>query len=204
MLGMALHTEGNSTVDNYCADSLILPAEQLQKKRRSLISVMLWIVVPLFLLCIIAIVRSSLCRIPNKQGIGMLVKLKFICICGIKSDLYKGRDNDPGISAMTVPEIGEPCADGNSSEPKHLAVMMPLINNKKTETPTLENKSEILDSGTVAVVVHSKDNAEDNIPFPVQENGRYSNTYYPIEEQSQKQYSQSIMIETKDMTQSSL
>ncbi|GCB65987.1 hypothetical protein scyTo_0004889 [Scyliorhinus torazame] len=165
---------------------------------------MLWIVVPLFLLCIIAIVRSSLCRIPNKQGIGMLVKLKFICICGIKSDLYKGRDNDPGISAMTVPEIGEPCADGNSSEPKHLAVMMPLINNKKTETPTLENKSEILDSGTVAVVVHSKDNAEDNIPFPVQENGRYSNTYYPIEEQSQKQYSQSIMIETKDMTQSSL
>ncbi|XP_072101242.1 tumor necrosis factor receptor superfamily member 11B-like [Mobula birostris] len=44
---------------------------------------------------------------------------------------------------------------------------------------------------------------EDNIPFPVQENGRNSNTYYPIEEQNQKQYYQPVMTEARSEIQAS-
>ncbi|XP_078094807.1 tumor necrosis factor receptor superfamily member 3-like [Mustelus asterias] len=204
LLGMKLHIEGNSTFDNYC---IVLPTQlpnQPQEIRRPLTSFMMWILFPLSILCIIVIVRSSFCRIPKKQGIGMLVKLKFICICGFKSDLYKGRDNEPEISVASVPEIGEHCEEDMILESKPTAVMIPLIDKKKTEAPTLEYKSEIRDNEAVSTVVHPKDNAEDNIPFPVQENGRNSSSSFPIEEQSQKQYNQSIMIEAKDRKQTCL
>ncbi|XP_041061747.1 tumor necrosis factor receptor superfamily member 9a [Carcharodon carcharias] len=199
-LGMTLKAEGNSTVDNDCVG----PPKSLNRKGNSSTLSMIWIVFPLSILCVIIIVRSSLCRISNKQGIGMLVKLKFICICGIKSDLYKGGDNEPEIDAATVPEIGELCADSIIPESKPSAVMVPLISIKKTEAPTLKYNSEILDIETVSAVVHPKDNAEDNIPFPVQENGRNSKTYYPIEEQCQKQYNQSVTMEAKGGTPTSL
>uniref|UniRef100_UPI00398EA4D0 uncharacterized protein isoform X2 n=1 Tax=Pristiophorus japonicus TaxID=55135 RepID=UPI00398EA4D0 len=197
-LGMTLHTEGNSTADNDCVAPP--PESQQQNDENSFSSYMAWIVVPLCILCAVLIVRSSLCKISNKQGIGMLVKLKFICICGSKSDLYKSGNDETEISVETVPETGEQCVDDS----KPTTVMMPLISTKETEAPTLEYKSAFLDIETVSGVVHTKDSADDDIPFPVQENGRNSNCYYPIEEQSRKQYCQPVMMEAKYGTQTSL
>ncbi|XP_067873050.1 tumor necrosis factor receptor superfamily member 11A-like [Heterodontus francisci] len=202
LLRQTLQTEGNSTDDNKCVP--FSTENKLQKEKSSFTSSMIWIVVPLSIFCVTIIVRSSFCKIPNKQGMGILVKLKFICICGTKSNLYQGSNDEPEKNIATVPEIGEHCVDNIIADSKPTCVMMPLISNKETEAPTLEYKSEILDIGTVSAVVHMKDSTEDNIPFPVQENGRNSNTYYPIEEQSHKQYNQPVMIEAKYGTQASL
>ncbi|GCC34150.1 hypothetical protein chiPu_0012623 [Chiloscyllium punctatum] len=168
---------------------------------KSFTSFMVWIVVPLAILCVIITMRTSLCKVSKKQGIGMLVKLKFICICGVKSDIYKGSRDEAEINAGAVPEAEEQCLNGLNSDSKPATAMMPLISNKTNEAPMY--KSDILDIETVSVVVHPKDSTEDNIPFPVQENGRNSNTYYPIEEQNQKQYSEPVTMGSKNSTQTS-
>ncbi|XP_060707953.1 tumor necrosis factor receptor superfamily member 9a [Hemiscyllium ocellatum] len=201
LLGKMLYNEGNSTVDNYCINPHLPVKNPTWKERKSFTSYMVWIVVPLAILCVIITMRTSLCKVSKKQGIGMLVKLKFICICGVKSDIYKGSTDEAEINAGAVPEAEKQCLNGLNSDSKPATAMMPLISNKTNKAPMY--KSDIFDIETVSVVVHPKDSTEDNIPFPVQENGRNSNTYYPIEEQNQKQYSEPVTMGSKNSTQTS-
>ncbi|XP_048470817.1 uncharacterized protein LOC109936799 [Rhincodon typus] len=201
LLGMTVYIEGNSTVDNYCTDPPLLPNIEPWKKRNSLTSFMVWILISLAILCVIITVRSSLCKVSKKQGIGMLVKLKFICICGVKGDIYKGSDDEAEINAGTLPEAEEQHVNGINSDSKSATAMMPLLSNKMTEAPTY--KYDILDIETVSAVVDPKVSTEDSIPFPVQENGRNSNTYYPIEEQNQKQYNEPVTMGNKNSAQTS-
>ncbi|XP_007900338.1 tumor necrosis factor receptor superfamily member 3-like isoform X2 [Callorhinchus milii] len=200
-LGKILHIIGNSSADNHCispsSSSTPTPStNQYLPPSKSFSSFyIMWPLVFLFMLCIVILMKTKSCQIVRKkQGLGVLVKLKFICICGTKSDL--NTNNNPGVEQREGMATGEglPCEDEGFSDLKP-----PLPTTNESEIPQF--KTEIIDIETVADSVHTKRSIEENIPFPVQENGRNSNIYYPIEEQGRKQYCQLTMLDTKCATQ---
>ncbi|XP_078281448.1 uncharacterized protein LOC144608059 [Rhinoraja longicauda] len=189
---MTIRVKGNSTADNDCHSAInSSQLETLQKITSSFTSYMMWIIAILCILCVIVMLRSSQCKTSNNQEIGTLVKLRFICICDTENAHGKGGDNEEEIKLKTLPETGEP-VDGSITDSKPTTLIVPISTNE-AEAPRLEDRPEMLDIETVSGV----GSREDNIPFPVQENGRNSNTYYPIEEQNKKQYYQPVMTEAK-------
>ncbi|XP_059807635.1 uncharacterized protein LOC132381947 [Hypanus sabinus] len=195
---MILRYKGNSTSDNLCEDKIHEVLLTTSKKLKNSVNLyMVLIMVVMTILCILVILRSSRCNTSNIREIGMLVKLRFICICDTEGTHGKCDDNEEETKLKTAPETGR-AVDGSISEAKP-RILMAMMSTDETEAPTMEYRSEILDIETMPGI----GGTEDNIPFPVQENGRNSNTYYPIEEQNQKQYYQPVMTEAKSGTQAS-
>ncbi|XP_072888599.1 tumor necrosis factor receptor superfamily member 3-like [Hemitrygon akajei] len=197
-LGMILRYKGNSTSDNLCEDKSHKVLLTTSKKLKNSVNLyMVLIMVVMTILCILVILRSSQCNTSNIREIGMLIKLRFICICDTEGTHDKCDDNEEETKLKTAPETGR-AVDGSISEAKP-RILMAMMSTDETEAPTMEYRSEILDIETMPGI----GSTEDNIPFPVQENGRNSNTYYPIEEQNQKQYYQPVMTEAKSGIQAS-
>ncbi|XP_069774581.1 tumor necrosis factor receptor superfamily member 11B-like isoform X2 [Narcine bancroftii] len=179
-LGMILRIKGNSTVDNYCVVNSVENSSQINITS-SFRAYPLWIIIILCTLCVVALISSRI-KPSHKREIGMLKKLRFICICDMESTFGKSGGNDEETKLKAVPETGGR-VDGSISysKPRMLIVLQSA---NGAESPTIEYRSEILDIETMSGI----GSIEDNIPFPVQENGRNSNTNYPTEEQNNKTF----------------